>query len=295
MTHQDQPRAVIVNSMISDRFEIYHVDSQVVEHAQLHYHDFHEINCVLRGTGVFHLGGKEYTTGPGTVTFAHSNDLHNIVRQSSDYYERAYIYVRDDFLASRSTSNTNLAACFSNNGKPASRVITMEPDALRREFATLDEKPGNGYGEDLEYEQRFLNFMVTLNKAVADSSTDVAPVNKPVSSLITNVMEYVSENLDGDCSLDHIAGRFFINKYYLSRQFKKSTGLNLHEFILKRRLLRSKELLREYGSAQNVYRQCGFASYTHFLRCFKQEFHMTTKEFLSRNDSTDVVYFTAHE
>ncbi|OZG58309.1 AraC family transcriptional regulator [Bifidobacterium tissieri] len=296
MAQQERPqRAVIVNSMISDRFEIYHVDSQVVEHAQLHYHDFHEINCVLQGTGVFHLGGNEYATEPGTVTFAHSNDLHNIVRQSSNYYERAYIYVRDEFLTSRSTANTDLTTCFNDNGKPTSRVIRMDPEVLRRQIVRLDEQPDGSYGSDLAYEQRFLEFMVELNKAVANSANDVTPSNKPVSSLIVNVMEYVNENLAGDCSLDAIADRFYINKYYLSRQFKKNTGLNLHEFILKKRLLRSKELLRESGSAQNVYRQCGFASYTHFLRCFKQEFHMTTKEFLSRNDSIDVVHFAAHE
>ncbi|PJM74414.1 AraC family transcriptional regulator [Bifidobacterium simiarum] len=293
---EDRPqRAVIVNEMISDRFEIYHVDSQVIEHAQLHYHDFHEINLVLQGTGLFHLGGSEYTTEAGTVTFAHSNDLHNIVRQSSQYYERAYIYVREQFLKSRSTPHTNLNACFESNGKPTSRVIKMDPADLRRHIDLLDQEPDDSYGSDLEYERKFLDFMVDLNRAVADGGTDVVPHSKPMSALITNVMEYISEHLNDDLSLDAIADRFFINKYYLSRQFKKSTGLNLHEFIVKKRLLKSKELLRSYGSAQNIYKQCGFSSYTHFLRCFKQEFHMTTKEFLRESDNAGVVHFAPHE
>lgn len=295
MGDNQQQRAVIVNAMVSDRFEVYHVDSQVVEHAQLHYHDFHEINLVLQGNGVFHLGGREYPTQAGTVTLAHANDLHNIVKQSSDYYERAYIYVREEFLKSRSAPHTNLNACFENNGRPTSRVIQVDPAMLRRHITLLDQRPDGSYGSDLTYEHYFLDFMVALNLAVADNNTDVAPRDQRVSSLISNVMEYIVEHLDEDLSLDKLANEFFINKYYLSRQFKKSTGINLHEFILKRRLLKSKELLRLHGSAQNVYRQCGFSSYTHFLRCFKNEFHMTTKEFVKRYDTNDMLHFDAHQ
>ena len=100
------PRALIVNTMISGRFEAYHVDNAVIENSHLLYHDFHEINCVLSGTGVFRLGDTEYPTDPGTVTLVRRNDLHNLVKQSSEYYERAYIHIREDFLTSRSSEKS---------------------------------------------------------------------------------------------------------------------------------------------------------------------------------------------
>ncbi|PLS31209.1 AraC family transcriptional regulator [Bifidobacterium margollesii] len=253
-----------------NRFEIHRVGSQIAE--QLHYHDFHEIDLMLHGTGVFHLGGSEYNMEPGMVAFIRSNDLHDITGGQC-----VCIHVHERFLRSRSTPNTDLNACFEGN----SRVIAMDPTSLRRHVDLLGKEPDDSYGVDLVYENRFLDLMIELNRASA-VGTEVAPHTK-MSSLITNVMEYVSGHLNDDLSLDAIAERFFINKYYLSRQFKKNTGLNLHEFIVKKRLLKSKELLRSCGSAQNVYKQCGFSSYTHFLRCFKQEFHMTTKEFLTAN------------
>ena len=287
-------RAVIVNTMISEHFETYHVDNAVVEHSRLHYHDFHEINCVLRGTGVFRLGGTEYVTEPGTVTFVRRNDLHNIVKQSSDYYERAYLHIREEFLESRSSELTNLNLLFSKNGKPASQVIQVDAAWLCDQISRLDAPDADGYGADVVRENRFIEFMIELNKAVFDSENAVVPRDLPVSALILAVMSYVDEKLDDDLSLDAVAAKFFISKYYLSRQFKTNTGLNFHQYTLKKRLLHSKDLLIEHGNALDVYQISGFSSYTHFLRCFKDEFGMTTKEFIRRSRNPEVVHFENH-
>ncbi|MDY7542468.1 AraC family transcriptional regulator [Cryobacterium sp. 5B3] len=284
-------RAVIVNSMISGHFEIYHVDNAVREHANLHYHDFHEINCVLSGTGVFRLGGTEYSTEPGTVTFVRRNDLHNIVRQSSEYYERAYIHIREEFLTSRSSESTNLNLLFAKDGTPTNQVIRVDADWLRDQISRLADPDQPGFGADLVRENRLIEFLIELNKAVFDSENAVVPHDLPVSALISAVMGYVADNLDEDLSLDAVAGRFFISKYYLSRQFKTNTGLNFHQYTLKKRLLHSKDLLSTHGNALDVYRIAGFSSYTHFLRCFKDEFGMTTKEFIRRSRNPEGVHF----
>ena len=283
--------AVAVNSMITDRFEVFHVNQDVAADMPLHYHDFYEINCVLKGTGVFYLDGDEYETTPGTVTLVNANDLHNIVRQSSDYYERAYVYVTGKYLREHSSPATDLAACFKHFGKPVSRVIRLDPDELAERIAVLDNSPGKGYGDDLMYEQRFIELMIMLNKAVMAADSDITPESSTVPKLIGDVMGYIGDHLDEDLSLDALAARFYINKYYLSREFKKHMRVNLHEYTLTKRLIRSKELLREYGNAKRVYHMCGFKSYTHFLRCFKQEFRMTPKDFLKAADEPDVVRF----
>jgi AraC-like DNA-binding protein len=277
--------------MISGRFETYHVDNAVLEQSRLHYHDFHEINCVLSGTGVFRVGESEYPTEAGTVTFVRRNDLHNIVKQSSEYYERAYIHIRDEFLASRSSENTDLCLLFTQNGTPTSRVIRVDAGWLRDQISRVDDTGDDGYGADVVRENRLIEFMIELNKAVFNAENAVFPHEIPVSSLISSVMTYVADNLDADLSLDAVAGRFFISKYYLSRQFKADTGLNFHQYTLKKRLLHSQSLLTEHGNALDVYRLSGFTSYTHFLHCFKDEFGMTTKEFIRRSRHPEVVHF----
>ena len=279
------------HSMISDQFEIYHVDKDVQADMPLHYHDFYEINCVLNGTGVFCLDGDEYETTPGTVTLVNINDLHNIVRQSSSYYERAYIYVTKAYLTAHSTAATDLTACFRHYGRPVSRVIRLDPALLSSYISRLDEPPGGEYGDDVIYGQRFLELMIALNKAVMSDASDITPQSSTIPKLIGDVMNYIGGHLTDDLSLDALAGHFFINKYYLSREFKKHMRVNLQEYTVTKRLIRSKELLREYGNAKQVYRMCGFKSYTHFLRCFKREFQMTPREFVKSTIAPEVIHF----
>lgn len=282
-----QRQAVMANTMISDRFEIFHVHEDVVAHMPLHYHDFYEINCVLDGTGVFCLDGTEYETTPGTVMLIAPNNLHNIVCQTGERYERAYIYVTDAFLTSHSTPRTDLTAAFRHYDNPVSRVIQMDPEALRHTFQGLDEPVGDGYGDDLVRERRFVDLMVALNQAVSASDVDVTPRPSAIPRLIGEVMAYVGDHLAEDLSLDALAARFYVSKYHLSREFKKYMRVNLHEYILAKRLLRSKELLRVYGNSRMVYARCGFKTYTHFLRSFKEEFSITPKEFLARTKQVD--------
>jgi len=280
-----------VNTMVSGHFETYHVDNAVLEQSRLHYHDFYEINCVLSGTGVFRLGESEYPTEPGTVTFVRRNDLHNIVKQCSEYYERAYLHIREEFLASRSSENTNLCLMFTQDAQPTSRVIRVEPEWLRERISLLDDPCDDEFGADVLRENRLIDFMIELNKAVFDAENAVVPHDIPMSSLISGVMSYVAGHLDGDLSLDAVASRFFISKYHLSRQFKADTGLNFHQYTVKKRLLHSKDLLTARGNALDVYKTSGFTSYTHFLHCFKEEFGMTTKEFIRLSRHPEVVHF----
>jgi len=83
----------------------------------------------------------------------------------------------------------------------------------------------------------------------------------------------------GDLSIDAIARKFFVNRSSLTRKFRKFTGFSLHEFILIKRMLYAKSLLSENKKAIDIYESCGFVSYHHFIKCFKNQFKLTPKEF----------------
>jgi AraC-like DNA-binding protein/mannose-6-phosphate isomerase-like protein (cupin superfamily) len=275
---------VFVSTMDSDRFEVFHSYIPVEEGLRLHTHDHYEINCILDGSSIFYIDGKEYESSPGTVFLISPGAIHNVVKETSLRYERIYLHINKEYLASRSTPNTDLTSCFRSYEKPANRVISSEPLRLRKFLDPLLHLPTQDYGSDMHYEQRFLDFMLMINEAVLGNGKNTVLENKASERprLITDVVRYVDEHLAGDLSLDTIATQCFVNKYYLSREFKKEMGLNLSRFILLRRLQYSKWLLPRRESAKKVYRSCGFKSYTHFLRCFQNEFHMTTTEYLEK-------------
>lgn len=291
---QQVDRATIANEMITDRFEMCRVHAPVdPERTQYHYHEDHEINCTLQGEGLFYLDGVEYELCPGTVLLIHSRHMHRICQQGEGVYERAYFHVAPAYLASHSTPLSDLESGFKRMGNPASRVLRMDPDELRGWVDGLGANPGEVFGGDVLHECRFLEFMVALDRLAAmdgDSGEENVAVARH-SELTRRVMALVDDNLSGDLSLDAIALELFSNKFYLSREFKKDTGLTLHEFIMKKRLLAAKDMLRNGVPAQAVAARCGFKSYSHFLRSFKQEFSLTPKAFVTANERQQFVRF----
>lgn len=71
-----------------------------------------------------------------------------------------------------------------------------------------------------------------------------------------------------------------VNESYLSRLFRKETGVTLGDYLTQLRLSRAKALLREGRPIKEVAAQVGYVQYTHFLRVFKQKEGCTIKQYL---------------
>mgnify|MGYP003548380717 CR=1 FL=1 len=99
------------------------------------------------------------------------------------------------------------------------------------------------------------------------------------SKIISRAIEYISEHLTEPITLDDISNALYTNKYYFAHLFKEETGVSPHSYILKKRLLLSKELIEQGLSITDVYVRCGFSDYTHFFRAFKKEFDLTPKQY----------------
>ena len=96
---------------------------------------------------------------------------------------------------------------------------------------------------------------------------------------INQILLYINENLTEDLSLNLLSDRFYISKYYLNRQFKQFTGLSLYQYIMKKRLIVARNMLRGGSSVMDACLQCGFNDYSNFLKAFKREFGKLPKEY----------------
>ncbi len=59
------------------------------------------------------------------------------------------------------------------------------------------------------------------------------------------VVEYVEENLDVGLTLEQMAAVAHLSPYHFARQFKATTGLPPHQYVITRRVERAKQLLRQ--------------------------------------------------
>lgn len=276
---------VFVSTMTSSTFEVFHSFVHVEDGLRLHTHDHYEINCVLDGEGEFQVDDKTIQVGPGAVLMVNPGVVHNVVRQTSSRYERIYLHINTRFLASISTANTNLGNCFRTaDGKPANHLLQMNTGQLREILSPLLKLPGTGYGEDLLYRNHFITAMIRINEALLQDASPDGRLPEPTFSyppVVCDALRYIDEHISDDLSLEILAQGCSVNKSYLARVFKKEMDVTVGEFIKRRRLQRSKRLLTQLGSPKLIYRDCGFKSYTHFLRSFQQEFGMTTSEYIA--------------
>lgn len=273
----------VVNDMVSEFYEIFYAEDVVDEEKTLyHMHDFYEIHITLAGKGVFFLDGNFHELDAGTIVLIHSGDLHRIVAQQSGYFERIYMFITPEFLKKYSTKHTDLTKCFEPIGDIKSKIIKTDVVNII-EFIkhSLSIPNSNNYGEDLMYEQALINFIFFINKAVLLENQNLIKQIKPENELINNVIVYINNNLGEDLSLTAVSSKFYISKYHLSHKFKEITGISFHNYVQKKRLYYSKQLLTKYNNATLVYNKCGFESYSYFLKSFKKEYGITPKEFIN--------------
>lgn len=287
-----QQKVSYINSMISNKYEIFHINDKVDEQQTLyHYHDFYEIHATLAGNATFYLDGKKFPISPGTVILINHYDLHRIVSQKSNDFERIYIFLTKQFLQRYSTANTDLSDMFSDKFSQSSKILQISEDKLKYLLKFVDDTPNlENFGEDIIYEQKLIQYLIYLNKCLQNSQAESLKMNHS-NSLINHMLTYINENLDKELTLKVMEKEFFISQSYISKVFKKNTGLSFYQYVLKKRLLYSKEQLRIYKSSNAIYQKCGFNSYSNFLKAFKKEFHMTPKEFIKKDEAQQIIYY----
>ena len=270
--------------MHTDTFEVFHYKGLLPVDFDVHHHDFYEVYLFLSGSAEYWIEGRRVTLAPGDFILINPTELHrSIVLPEATDYERIVMWISKDYLASLSSSDTDLARCF-DSSRPSHRNrlrpsgATLSPLAVKL-GELVEEYCAQEWGREASLNAIFLQFMVGLNR-LADSSSG-KPSKDNEESFVTKVLRYINENYSEELSLDLLAERFFVSKYHLSHAFRREVGVSVYRYIMLKRLLAAKELLLSGMSSGEVAYACGFGDYAGFWRAFKTEYGISPKEFAS--------------
>jgi AraC family transcriptional regulator len=87
---------------------------------------------------------------------------------------------------------------------------------------------------------------------------------------LRRVVELVHARLEDEVTLDQLAESAGLSTAHFSQMFRKSTGESPHQFVLRRRVERAKEMLRAAEArVLDVAVACGFKTQQHFARVFR--------------------------
>ncbi len=99
---------------------------------------------------------------------------------------------------------------------------------------------------------------------------------------IKNSVLFIRENFNRQMTLEEIAKTVFIDKYSLSREFKKITGQTVIEYINAFRCNKAIEFIKEGYCIADAARMCGFNNMSFFTKTFKKQFGKLPKEYKSK-------------
>lgn len=98
--------------------------------------------------------------------------------------------------------------------------------------------------------------------------------------------DYISLHLEDSLDLSTLAQQSGYTEYYLSRKFKKETGLPPSEYIRRKRLERAAHLLRTtQEDVQKISERLQFCSQSHFSDCFRKQYGMTPSAYRTNGGS----------
>jgi AraC family transcriptional regulator len=88
---------------------------------------------------------------------------------------------------------------------------------------------------------------------------------------LRRVVELVHAKIDDEVTLDELAESAGLSTAHFSQMFRKSTGESPHQFVLRQRIERAKQMLRAPEvRVMDVAVACGFKTQQHFARVFRQ-------------------------
>lgn len=94
------------------------------------------------------------------------------------------------------------------------------------------------------------------------------------------IKQYLEENYMQKITLDELAERFFINKYYLTRRYKEQFGISIVNYLLQVRITHAKQRLRfTEDKIEAIGLECGFGAVHYFSRIFKNIEGISPREY----------------
>jgi len=103
---------------------------------------------------------------------------------------------------------------------------------------------------------------------------------KDVSQVVHKVQRYMLEHLGDEFSRERVAEQVYLNPAYLSRLFRRETGLSLTDYIVKQRIAKAREDLEKTNlKISDIAIEVGYANFSHFSKLFKRSTGLTPQEY----------------
>lgn len=244
---------------------------------KMHLHKYYEFLHFQSGDASYIVEDNIYHIDKGDILITRPEELHTLAFHSDKIYERRFMQLSRDFLSEFEVLFKKIDAPMPGTGNRIPRKTAEKYDLYsffeKIEYYIIHRLPES----DAMIKSYFIQFLVRINSiknTKKESGSDQ-------SGRIDDILNFLTDNISSDITLDYLADKFYINKYYMCHSFKEHTGLTIKEFMNTRKITRAKNLLQNGAEIMTLCYDCGFNDYSTFYKTFKKLTGKSPKEFLN--------------
>ena len=219
---------------------------------------------VIEGNGILRYQNEEYKLKDNDCVFI---NCANEYSHTSDNWKIAWVHF----------NGKNLEGIFNKYLERDGKVVFNSLNSaylniINNIYSITD---SSAYLKDMNIYNELVNLLNLLM-----SETIYEDSNKNRKYDLDTIKQFIDNNYLSGISLEQLSAQFFINKFYLTRAFKERYGTTINNYILEKRITRSKELLRfSDDSIEDIAIACGIKDPNYFSRVFKKIEGITPKEY----------------
>ncbi len=232
----------------------------------MHYHHAYQLYYAIEGEHEYLIGDTFYKISKSDLVWVPVDTIHRTNRKSAAsflvYFKPSFInkYIQP-LMRDKLLSNTPLV--FHGDASTDEQLSGLF-NKLNSEYVRQQKQPQ--YADELLLVKYLLQILFLLY-----TSENVYRPAIDEDNRMSKILKYVNENYPYIQSMDEIASKFYISKYYLCHLFKEHMEVSFVSYLNTIKIRAACELLRTGNlKLSQIATKCGFNSTPYFCKLFKE-------------------------
>lgn len=249
-------------------------------HSTPHIHPFTELFFITSGSGYFEIDRKTITVSEGDLIIINPNCYHTEKSiNSNDALE--YIVFGINNLALEEAQKTLVYKLFNFDDKKDEILYYLN--------VLIDELEHKNQNYELACKSILTLFLIYISR---NSSPDllITETSEKLNVECLKIKNYIDSNFSQDINLDFLSNMTYINKFHLVHLFTKQMGISPINYLIKKRIDESKNLLCTTNyTIKDITSIVGFSNSSYFSQMFKKVTGTSPRAYRNSSISTNAV------
>lgn len=254
-----------------------------VQERSPHFHYQYEMLVVVAGSADFNISGNIYHVEKGSILCISNMENHYVMEYNKGF-ERYSIRFSSEALSSF-VHGSQLLSLFKQRTAGFSHHYRCIPEEVIHYQRICGHMVTEFHVQkdcwDLRIGSMFQEILIHMYRTQKNSFP--AYQHTDVQRLVFEIQNYIETHVQEDLSLQTIADKYYVNKFYLSHCFSDIAGHTFKQHVVLARISKAKDLLLTSDTeVSSICAAVGFNSVSHFVRIFKKYEHISPLQYRNR-------------